>query len=334
MILGSLSLRRFSHALIALLAAAVLLPVAASAAAKTTFTINGGGWGHGIGMSQYGAQGYALKGWTHREILTHYYQDTEVQTKDVSALPPVQVNIDSGANARASWWITSGTGSDLIVTQYPEKNETITLDGSKSYWITTAYGNTRIRKNTSDNKPGDLIEAFDGECYVKSGSMVRMKSSSGPYNYANVSWRGTIHFVPSTSTTAKARNWVDIESYLWGVVPRESISSWQPAALRAQAVAARSYVYQDAKEKRAIYCTTMSQVYNGAESPGRVHEPASTTKAVNDTKGQVVWYGTETQPVKTFFFSSSGGRTANIEDVWTTSVPKPYYKSVSDIDLT
>jgi SpoIID/LytB domain protein len=115
------------------------------------------------------------------------------------------------------------------------------------------------------------------------------------------------------------------------VVPRESPASWPAEALKAQAVAARSYAYQDAKDGRTIYCTTMSQVYNGFLGP-KGGESASTNKAIDDTKGEVVWYGSQTKPVKTFFFSSSGGHTASIQDGWTSSAPPPYYRGVNDAD--
>ena len=164
--------------------------------------------------------------------------------------------------------------------------------------------------------------------------MFRCSSSSGPFNHAGVRWRGTIHFKPpsATSNTTLAVNYVDLEQYLYGVVPRESPSSWHAEALKAQAVAARSYAYQDGVERRAIYCTTKSQVYNGQSRPGHSHEAASTNAAVDATKGKLVWYGSQTEPVKTYFSSCSGGHTANIEDVWTNSSPKPYYKGVTDAD--
>jgi stage II sporulation protein D len=60
----------------AALGASLLGPGAASGA--TLFTLNGHGWGHGIGMSQYGALGYAQHGWTHQQILEHYFTGTTI----------------------------------------------------------------------------------------------------------------------------------------------------------------------------------------------------------------------------------------------------------------
>ena len=145
-------------------------------------------------------------------------------------------------------------------------------------------------------------------------------------------WRGSIHFVPYGDAKSYAVNHVGIEQYLYGVVPRESPSSWPAEALKAQAVAARSYAYEDARTGKTLYCTTKSQVYAGYSRPGTVLEVASTNAAVDGTTGRVVWYGTETAPVKTFFSSCSGGHTASIQDVWVSSTPKPYYVGVADAD--
>ena len=91
---------------------------------------------------------------------------------------------------------------------------------------------------------------------------------------------------------------------------------WHPEALKAQAVAARSYALATRKTGGAfdLYPDTRSQVYLGID-----HEKPSTNAAVDATAGQVVLY--EGQVAKTFFFSTSGGRTASAEDVWGAAVP-------------
>lgn len=318
-------------AVLALLAAAPL-----TAAAETTFTFKGGGWGHGIGMSQWGARGYALAGKSYTWILEHYYQDTRLVTRDA---PTVRVNLDANAHARSSWQIQAGSTTPLVVAQVGDSTSRISLDATSTYWITTSGGNTRVHSDlayevdgVTKHKPGNVLRTFSGQCYVGAGGLVRIVSASGPFNHTRVAWRGVIRFIPTEDTKSKAVNFVGIEQYLYGVVPRESPSSWPAEALKAQAVAARSYAYQDAKDERTIYCTTMSQVYNGHSRPGTAHEAASTNSAVDATRGKVVWYGSETKPVRTFFFASSGGHTADIEHVWTESTPRPYYRGVADAD--
>jgi len=311
------------------LSSLALSPVQAFAV-DPTFTFNGGGWGHGIGLSQYGAQGYALKGWKYDAIIKHYYQGTKIVTKPSVT---VRVNIEDGGASRTQWQIRAGSDTTLTVAQESDTSIRQVLTKTKSYWITASNGNTQVRADSS-GAPGAVIRSFSGACYATAGGLVQMAGTSGPFNHTGVRWRGTIHFQPptATSSTTRAVNYVDIEQYLYGVVPRESPSSWHAEALKAQALAARSYAYQDGLERRTIYCTTRSQVYNGQSRPGYAHEAASTNAAVNATKGKLVWYGSETQPVKTYFSSSSGGHTASIEDVWTSSAPKPYYTGVPDAD--
>ena len=321
-------------AAIALALAVVVMPwhpAPVLAAAETTFTIKGGGWGHGIGMSQYGALGYAKRGWDYKRILAHYYQDTKIRTLPTEK---VRVNLDSGAHARTQWRIQSGTATKLTVADASTPKTRIELPAGTTYWITTVSGNTRVQQDVAyvdggvtKHKPGKVLKQFSGECYAFSGGIVKMLSSSGPYQRRNVKWRGTIHFKPKTAATAKAVNYVDLESYLFGVVPCEIGASWPAESVKAQAVAARSYAYQPAKDDRTLYCTTMSQVYGGYSV-----EQVGSNAAVTATKGQLVWYGSETRPVQTFFFSSSGGHTASIQDVWTGATPKPYYTGVADAD--
>src|ERR671931_1523044 len=99
-------------------------------------------------------------------------------------------------------------------------------------------------------------------------------------------------------------------------------NSWHPEALKAQAVVARSYALAVRKSGAFdLYPDTRSQVYLGLD-----HERPSTNAAVDATAGKVVLY--EGQVAKTFFFSTSGGRTASAEDVW--GEPVPFLVSVPD----
>lgn len=314
--------------------AAIALTLAPSPAfaADPQYTIKGGGWGHGIGLSQYGARGYALKGWSHEKILAHYYQGTKLVSKPTKT---IRVNLDAAGGSRSQWWIKAGGSTALSIKLSSNSNDAIVLDTSKSYWVTTSAGKTHVHSDKvtgTRHEPGTILKTFSGECFATAGGYVKVVGTSGPYSHSGVIWRGTIHFRPTsaTSNTSRAINYLNLEQYLYGVVPRESPSSWPAAALRAQAIAARSYAYQDAVDAKVIYCTTSSQVYNGYKGPYG-GEVASTNAAVDATKNLVVWYGSETKPVKTYFSSSSGGHTANIEDVWGGSA-KPYYKGVPDAD--
>lgn len=122
-------------------------------------------------------------------------------------------------------------------------------------------------------------------------------------------------------------NLVNLEEYLYGVLPGEVDPKWPKDALKAQAVAARSYALAQVRwrisEDFDLYDDVRSQVYYGVRK-----ETPSTTEAVDATRGQVARY--EGEVIQANFFASGGGQTANSEDVWGASLP--YLRSVSDYD--
>lgn len=126
-----------------------------------------------------------------------------------------------------------------------------------------------------------------------------------------------------------AVNYVDIEDYLYSVVGAEAIPSWPQEALKAQAVAARTYaLYKRNTSKNSVFdldTTTATQVYKGLGS-----EYTTTHQAVRATNGQIMTYNN--QPILAVFHSSSGGHTENVEDIWTS--PLPYLRGVVDYDQT
>ncbi len=123
----------------------------------------------------------------------------------------------------------------------------------------------------------------------------------------------------------RAINHVGLESYLPSVVGSEMPASWPQAALRAQAVAARTYALRQRKPAQPfdLSATVTSQVYKGVEA-----ETASTRQAVASTRGQVLMYGTSL--ANAVFHSSSGGATENSGDLWSQQLP--YLVSVPDFD--
>ncbi len=126
-----------------------------------------------------------------------------------------------------------------------------------------------------------------------------------------------------------AINQVNLEDYLYSVVGGEAIPTWPQEALKAQAVAARTFaIYKSTAESNRFYdldTTTATQVYKGMES-----EYVSTLEAVNATKGQVITYNGKI--ILAAFHAASGGHTENVEDVW--SSPLPYLRGVVDYDQT
>ena len=339
--------RSLTAFLSAALSAALLIgPVAAPAPALAAvtdqavreFAITGTGWGHGIGMSQYGAQGYALKGYDYSYILRHYYKGTVLKTLNElfgsqDANPWVNVNLDKSKATRSSWTV-KGYKSVMLVS-----------GGSKAVTVNNAYRTLRASggKVVMDGVAGDFGPSVSISADEGKGTVV-VSSASGPFDYTYVRYRDYVKLYAS-GDKLKAVNTVRMEKYLYGVVPRESPSSWKAEALKAQAVAARSYAWgtnpdkdRDGDLDGELYCTTSSQVYGGHsrlkggdDANVYMHEAPSTNAAVDGTAGKVVYYSSSSLKtvVTAYFFSQSGGRTANIEDVW-GSTPQPFFKSVDD----
>lgn len=154
-----------------------------------------------------------------------------------------------------------------------------------------------------------------------------VEPTAGGYVCINEQWyRGRV-WVAATAGKVTVVNSLDLEAYLYGVLGGEMPSSWPQEALKAQAVAARSYaLYQRQRHRSEAYdvdSTTAHQVYKGLAA-----EVPSTLAAVNATQGQVLTYSG--QVIEAVFHASSGGQTENVEDVWQR--PVPYLRSVADFD--
>ena len=287
-----------------LLLVSVLLLVAGSAAharssaqpvpqGAATFVVTGHGWGHGVGLSQWGAYGYAQKGFDYEKIVLHYFPGTELGAAPVSR---VRVLLTSGVKT-----LTVNSTVDFKV-----------RDGSGVVHTLSAgaYPLTPALKLRVDGQP--KATALPGPLLFQPGNAALALKHR---------YRGSIQ-VDVNAGKLRAINMVGLEQYLYGVVPSEMPYTWHPEALKAQAVAARSYALATRRTGAFdLYPDTRSQVYLGIE-----HEKPSTNAAVNATAGQVVLYDGEV--AKTYFFSSSGGRTASAEDVW--GEPVPYLVSVPD----
>jgi stage II sporulation protein D len=271
-------------------AARVATPLPAGSA---TFVVTGHGWGHGVGLSQYGAYGYAQKGFGYAKILQHYFVGT---TLGPAPLSRVRVLLTSGVKSLAI-----GSTADFRVRDVTGVVHDV-LAGT--YTVGPALKLPVDGQSAPRALPGPLL-------FQPGAAPLSLKR---PY-------RGSIQ-VDVPDGKLRAINIVGLEQYLYGVVPSEMPFTWHPEALKAQAVAARSYALATRRSGAFdLYPDTRSQVYLGIE-----HERPSTNAAVDATAGKVVLF--EGQVAKTFFFSTSGGRTASAEDVWGTAVP--YLVSVPD----
>jgi stage II sporulation protein D len=283
----------------ALLTAAVLLAgFTAAARADSTFYIRGGGDGHGIGMSQYGAYGYALHGADYRTILAHYYQGTALTATNPSQTVRVLL-----ATGRASFAGATGvTGSSTHLA--PTTTYTVKAAGAKLA-ISTAAGRT--------------VGTFAAPLTVTTSDATAPVTVPGLGGY-----RGVLQF-SRAGGGVQTVNAVGLDDYVRGVVAAEMPSSWATAALEAQAVAARTYAITTTVGGNGydLYSDTRSQMYGGVKA-----ETASTNAAVAATSGQIVTYAGK--PAVTYFFASSGGYTESIQNVWAGATPEPWLRAVSD----
>jgi stage II sporulation protein D len=298
--------RRFASCI----AAVVALSFAASAQAATVFTLTGHGWGHGIGMSQYGALGYAEHGWGYKPILEHYFTGTHVGPLPSSVTERVLLSsgpaVHFGASARMS--LRDGSGAKMAL----------------------AAGTYRLQPGGRAghlqlvSKAGLVTKGLVAPVRVNPGSQPLRLDDSAGIGFAGDHWHGSFRVIESGSTLLCV-DVVGMEKYLRGVVPSEMPASWPLPALKTQAAAARSYAFATRNPSGDFdaYADTRSQVYGPIE-----HEAAASTTAVTDTAHQVVWY--RKTVATTFFSSSSGGRTASEQAAWGTSFGEPYLVPVID----
>jgi stage II sporulation protein D len=288
-----------------LLVALIVFACAPSAHAASRLVIRGAGFGHGIGMSQYGAYGLALQGVGYQAILARYYTGT--QLAQVAAEPEVRVLLQGGQRK----YTFSGVARLGSAPLDPAKTYTVVRGGSG---LVLRDGATKLFTTA----PPLRVDAPAGGAFVLNGTSVP--------GIRNGSYRGALEFRP-TARGISAINAIGLESYVRGVVSAESPSAWPLEALKAQAVAARTYAITSRAGSISDgfdqYADTRSQMYRGVAA-----ERPSTDAAVTATAGQVVTYGGV--PVTTFFFSTSGGHTENVENSFVGSAPKPWLRGVDD----
>jgi stage II sporulation protein D len=275
--------------LAAFLFAALVLPAAATPG--TVFLVDGRGWGHGVGMSQWGAEGYARHGASYRAILAHYYPHTHI---GVANPPDVRVLL-------------------------AEAQDKVRVGSSAPFLVVDAIG----RK--LHLAPRDVV--VDRRFVLRHKELaapLRFEPGAQPLRVDGAGYRGDV-LVKAKPEGLMAVNVLPLDRYLRGVVPWEVPKGWHAETYRAQSVAARSYTLATLKpgEDYDLYRDERSQMYGGIAA-----ERTETNLAVGSTAGQVlVW---RDRIIPAYYFSTSGGRTSSVHDAWPRSKQVPYLVSVSD----
>lgn len=286
--------------------------------ADGVFSITGRGWGHGRGMSQWGAREAGRRGVPEPTITSTYYPGTERST--------------ARGNPRVRSLITADTGTDLIVRPEPGLKVRFqdeggvsrsvrlpaTVAGCRAAWWRAVAGRADI---AIQSLCGDDWLTWRGYGDVDGGSPVTFATPDSiidvavrtPSGFDRRGYRGAMRAHRSGSNLIVV-NIVRMQGYLRSVVPSESPASWPTQTLRAQSVAARSYALRERRDRTGpfdVYDSTLSQVYPGAVRYDtswqviRRYEYPSTSRAVTATKSIHLRYAGI--PAFTQFSSSNGG---------------------------
>ncbi|MET0928017.1 MAG: SpoIID/LytB domain-containing protein, partial [Aeromicrobium sp.] len=280
-------------------------------------TISGHGFGHGIGMSQYGAQGAALQGVKYAAILATYYPGTTLGKKSGSIRVLISQDTSDPVDVRAASGLVFRKLSSSFTAKLPTS-----IGGAKvKSWRITRVASKKtqsmLQYRTTGSYRGYKGIRWTGDGQFAGPSRISLLLPGG----STVKYRGSIRSVlPAKGSTARDTvNVLPIEHYVRGVIAAEMPSGWAPEALKAQAVAARTYGVRSLAPSRYydICSTTACQVYGGAS-----RETARTDAAARATSGQFVAY--KGAPAFTQFSSSSGGRTSAGTQPYLVAAADPY----------
>lgn len=250
----------------------------------STVTLIGHGHGHGRGMGQWGAYGYARKGWTAQQILRHFYGGTTAGKVDrpeidVTLTGQNSVNVHADAGMRV--------GGQTVA-----PGQAVSLSGGTAT-IRNGCGGAAVR-----SVPATFVEPLSMAPSRPTAEFLKFCGSEKAY-------RGALGV-----EGGRVVNRVHIDDYVKGVIPRESLPAWGDsggaAALQAQAVAARTYALAAIAGGKKIDDTQNSQVYGGVEGEDR-----RTNVAADATAGQILLKNGK--PAFTEFSASTGGYTAGGE---------------------
>lgn len=269
--------------------------------------IYGSGYGHGAGMPQYAAYTLAQRGNDYKDILERYYKDAKLVnvSKILGDDTDIRVGITSSSSGNLDHKrLSVSSGGNLRVfnndidISLGENQKVDIVSKSGKVHITTSKG-----KSYSTSKP---LNFYAKGYYLTLSPVVKGHTSAPKY-------RGTITISPN-GNSLRVINTLDIEKYLLQVVPSEMPRSFGLEALKAQAVAARTYAVSDIQKQKYIQYgfhikdTVESQVYNNQV------ENDDATKAIEETEHKILIY--DGKPIDAKYFSTSAGFTSFANDIW------------------
>ncbi|MGF6906599.1 SpoIID/LytB domain-containing protein [Fusobacterium sp. PH5-44] len=270
-------------------------------------TLYGGGYGHGVGMSQYAAHDLTSnKNHSYIDVLKRYYPNTTI--KNMYKITGVTENIRVGIS-------TSGGGmahSKVVMTASGKakiKGQGINISVGPSDRIEIINSGGKLTVSVSGKQRGQVT----GKVTIESSGNYITLNGVRKAHTSNPSYRGIIEINPS-GKGLKVINEVYIEDYLKQVLPSEMPKSFGVEALKAQAVAARTYALSDYLKNKYqnegfhVKDTVESQVYNNQVENNESNE------AIKATNGQVMIYNEA--PIDAKYFSTSSGFIEAANYVW------------------
>ena len=328
----------------------LLIPTTATAAATASipphFVLTGSGFGHGVGMSQFGAQGQAMEGQNAPYIINYWFPGTQLLSVPDTQLIRVNIahkvtsatiamadgfsrsNLDlsnnpdgslsnGGLGTSSSIYKFSLVSKKIVASMYNRGLPTLFYPG-QSLWNMYWTGTTAFPAPTG-GLSGPKPEPF---------SIIKINTSAGSiqlrYGQVQLKVVGSKMEITATMT---------LEQYLLGI--SEMSSSWLPAALQAQAIASRTYGLAHLTLRTTCDCNVYNTIYDQAyigyakESEpgfGKNWISAVTSTETDPGNAQAIYF--QGAPVSVYFFSSDGGQTQRSADVWGTALP--YLTNVPD----
>jgi stage II sporulation protein D len=319
--------------ILAALSALLVVPMGAAPAAATedpVWILEGAGWGHGVGMSQYGAYGMALDGATSAEIIDHFYSGAFIDELSNRSLP--------------TWWSDpypligrARTGRHRGDRQGDQR-----VHRDVPALRRSGCASQVIPANAAVTISGDGVACTVSGAVTSTGScdiafswdhdgITRVKVGSTEYAH------GTVRLEGDGNGELNVVLDIELEQYLRGIA--EMPGSWSPAALEAQAIAARNYAVRRVLDTSTssgdptracgchLYDTIFDQVYAGWSKEGI--SPNAWLSAVEATVGDVAVHPSTNRVFSAYYSSSSGGATEDNESVW-GGTPLQFLRSVGD----
>ena len=297
-----------------------------------TVQLYGRGYGHGVGLSQYGARGRALAGQSADEILTTYF--TGATTATTKPTRNVRVRLMTGFRATSKSPLRIyGRGGDWEIKGI---DGTYPADAQLRIWrvkkvvngVTVTFWRLRVKALDGTRLLSTRVTKRVVVRPVATTTVLQLFSKPSAYD----TYRGRLKVFLRTATV-KVVNHVPLDDYLRGVVPVEMPPSWPTAALQAQTVSSRSYAVRRLHPRRGtfdLYDDTRSQVYRGTKA-----ERSETDAAIADTSGEILMSGSSV--VNAFYHSTGGGATEDNEYAWVSSSgklvagPVSYLRGIEDV---